>query len=94
LEDISIGKLQPLSDAEIRQKVEHDFPIRLARALDKKIRKRYWNQPQCAGKPLVLAVSPFFEPGSLTYTDDAVLGYLYGFADEHQYRGRRGSCPA
>src|SRR5579863_5615092 len=89
LEDISIGKLKPLSDEEIFDKVENDFPIRMANVLEKKLRHRYWEQPQCAGKSFVLAVSPFFEAGSITYTDDALLGYLYGFADKHEYGGRK-----
>jgi hypothetical protein len=88
LEDISIERLEPRSDEEIFDRVSNDFPIRMARVLEKKLRHRYWEQPQCAGKPLVIAVAPFFEPGSVTYTDDALLGYLYGFADQHQYDGR------
>jgi hypothetical protein len=89
LEDISIEKLAARSDGEILDRVTNDFPIRMARVLEKKLRHRYWEQPQSAGKPLVIAVAPFFEAGSVTYTDDALLGYLYGFAEHHQYDGRK-----
>jgi hypothetical protein len=89
LEDISIGKLAPLSDKEVLDKVSNDFPIRMGRVLEKKLRHRYWEHPDCAGRPLVFAVSPLFESGSVTYTDDALVGYLYGFATEHHYRDRK-----
>jgi hypothetical protein len=88
LEDISIGKLVPLSEEEVSDKVMNDFPIRMARALDAKWRHRYWEQTECVGKPFVIAVAPFFEAGSVTYTDDALLGYLYGFANHHEFDGR------
>jgi hypothetical protein len=86
--DISIRGLANLTQEEVFDKVCNDFPIRMANILRKKLGHRYWELPHCSGMPFVLAVSALHEPGSVTFTDDALAGYLYGLVGEHRYAGR------
>lgn len=79
--DISLRMLAALSEDEIAAKVNVEFPNRMISILKKKMNRRYDQLPQCAGKPLVLMVAPFFEAGSVHYTDDALVDCLYGIRD-------------
>ena len=79
--DISLRALSDLSQAEIVDKVEHEFPKRMRSILMRKLGRRYHERPNCEGLPLVLVVAPFFEAGSTTYVDLALLNLFYGRND-------------
>jgi hypothetical protein len=79
--DISLREMIPLSDAAIFAKVSREFPKRIAKILRRKLAYAYHDLPQCQGKPLVLMVAPFFEAGSVFYTDDALFYPLLGAPD-------------
>lgn len=76
--DISLFEMKELSQQEIEEKANIEFPRRMYAILKKKLRLNYDKLPQCAGKPLVLMVAPFFEPGSAYYIDESLLNCLYG----------------
>jgi hypothetical protein len=78
--DISLGAMQQLSDEEVFEKSTREFPKRMASILRRKLKRRYEKLPHCAGRPLVLMVAPFFEPGAVFYTDDGLVDCLYGTA--------------
>lgn len=52
--------------------------MRLGRALRAKLRKRYWERPELAGSPLVIAIAPFYSEDSLTLSAAGLQIYLYG----------------
>ncbi len=79
--EISISQVKLQSREELDPKVYVEFPRRVVSILHKKLNKRYHELPQCLGRPLILVVAPFFEPGSITYTDDALLDCLYGYTE-------------
>lgn len=79
--DISLVQMKELSEEELVQKVEAEFPRRMLSILKKKINHQYNQLPQCAGHPLILMVAPFFEPGSVYYTDESLVDCLYGIED-------------
>lgn len=79
--DISLLQLENLSEEELAHKVNHEFPRRMFSILNKKLNHQYDKLPQCAGSPLILMVAPFFEAGSVYYTDDALVDCLYGIND-------------
>jgi hypothetical protein len=54
------------------------FAIRIGSALTSKLKKRYWEQPDCKGMPLVFALQAFFDGESLGFSGAAVERYLYG----------------
>ncbi len=76
--DIAIAGIEALSPAEILEKCDEDFPIRIGRALDGKLKHRYWELPHCQRLPFVIAVGPFYEPGSTQYVDENLARFLYG----------------
>jgi hypothetical protein len=78
LADVSLLALRPESAEDIIDRCANDFPIRIGRALNNKLKKEYWSLPHCADVPLVLAIGPFHEPGSGTYIDESLARYLYG----------------
>lgn len=55
----------------------NDFQSRLVRPLVGKLRKRYWELPHVAGKPLVLAVQDFSSEGSLMLLNGPFSSFLY-----------------
>jgi hypothetical protein len=78
--DVSLSAMQQLSDEQIFEKCSYEFPRRMASILQRKLKRRYETLSQCAGKPLVLMVAPFFEPGAPFYSDDGLVDCLYGTA--------------
>lgn len=80
--DISLFQMEELSKQVIEEKSIVEFPRRMASILNKKLRLNYDKLPQCEGKPLILMVAPFFEPGSVFYIDESLLNCLYGINSE------------
>jgi hypothetical protein len=76
--DVSLRRLEQLSDAEIFAKTNVEFPSRIIRSLKKKLRQGYQNLPHCRDIPLVLMIAPYFEAGSGFFTDDALVHPLFG----------------
>jgi len=74
----TIPYMEKLSLDEVQQRIDNDFPVRIGSALFSKLNKRYWELPHCKDIPLVLAVQPFHEAGSLTYTSIGLFSYLFG----------------
>jgi len=90
--DISMDIGYPkLSFEDLYDKSTNEFPIRMGRALLKKLQNKYWLLPHCQGIPFVLIIGPFYEPGSIFYIDDSLARYLYGgwdvFPDWVNYKG-------
>lgn len=79
--DVSAGQLTPLSDEEMYAKAETEFPRRMLRSLSKKVRKNYQRHTHVTGRPIVLMIAPFHEPGSNFYIEDLLLPALYPLAD-------------
>lgn len=75
--DISLLEMKELSQREIEEKEDIEFPRRMCTILKKKLRLNYHKLPQFAGKPIILMVAPFFEPGSAYYIDESLLDCLY-----------------
>lgn len=77
--DISITQLEPISDEEIYERASTTFPHRIISIIRKKLGKRYHQLPHCQGRSLVFIIAPYFEPGSVCYIDESLLGQLYGY---------------
>ena len=80
--DISLLRMKELSQQQLVDKVNVEFPRRMTSIFQKKLRHKYHQLPQCAGKPIILMVAPFFEPGSLFYIDESLLNCLYGINND------------
>lgn len=76
--DISVMEMELLTDIEVIEKVGSEVPRRMRAILNRKLRHAYHELPQCIGKPLVFMVAPFFDAGSVFYTDDTLMYCLYG----------------
>ena len=75
--DVSVARMPALSNEEIHEKASTEFPDRLLASLRKKLRRRYSIHAHVAGKPLLLMIAPFYEPGSSFYTEDSLLPALF-----------------
>lgn len=89
LTDVSLFALRSESTEDVIDKCANDFPIRIGRALNNKLRKAYWSLPHCSDVPLVLAIGPFHEPGCGTYIDESLARYLYGVDRSAERAGDR-----
>lgn len=76
--DISVFQMKELSEPEIVDKENVEFPRRIISILKKKLENQYDRLPQCVGIPIILMVAPFFEPGSVFYPDEALVDCIYG----------------
>ncbi|MCG5079096.1 hypothetical protein [Paraburkholderia tagetis] len=63
---------------EAAENLAHTIPIRLGSPLFTKLRKKYWELPQVANKPLILAIQDFHAAGALATSDIPLVQYLYG----------------
>lgn len=71
------------------------MPIKFGSALFSKLQKKYWEQPNVAGKPLALAIEDFSSPGSMIGSRSALDVYLYGYEHDwaHSDTGRLNITP-
>lgn len=80
--DVSAARMSALSHWQIDEKVATEFPRRIAASLRKKLSHHYEILPHVSGRPLVLMIAPFFEPGASFYIDDSLVPLLYGVPDQ------------
>jgi hypothetical protein len=71
-------KIADLTPDELLNYTQNELAIRFGGPLNANFRKRYWDQPQCAGLPLVFAIATFHDEDALGLTDNALMRYLYG----------------
>lgn len=57
---------------------EQYVPMKFGSALFSKLKKKYWELPHVAGLPLAFAIQDYHEPYSMTWSIDALIGYLFG----------------
>ncbi|WP_437574199.1 hypothetical protein [Sorangium sp. So ce887] len=88
--DISLRSLEDLSHDALSDKVLNEFPVKMGRLLIGKRQKRYWALPHCRDVPFVIIVSPLFEAGSTSFTDDVLSRYLYGIEEYTGWVERNG----
>jgi hypothetical protein len=60
-------------------RMQNVYPIKFGSPLFSKMKKKYWEQEHVQGKPFVLAIEDFHEPGSMVWTAPALELYLYGY---------------
>lgn len=52
--------------------------VRFAKTIGSKLQRRYDQLPHVQGKPFMLAVADFHAPGSMLWSREGLIGYLYG----------------
>ncbi len=70
-------------EEEFQRKILHELPTVFGSSLYSKLNhehdgKKYWELPQCKGKPFVIALQTFHEQNSLAYPDAGLATFLYG----------------
>lgn len=56
--------------------------LRFAKTIGSKLQRRYDSLPHVAGQPFMLAVADFQAPGSMMWSREGLIGYLYGMGAE------------
>ncbi|WP_295705412.1 hypothetical protein [Brevundimonas naejangsanensis] len=79
---------RPKTRDEALAYMENYVPIKLARALKKKLKKKtpYWEQPGMEGLPFAIALQDFHAPGSMTTVARTATEYVFGV--RHSMRGQ------
>lgn len=83
-------KIGDLDASELAAYRRHELGIRYGSPLRSKLRKRYWELPDCTGKPLVLAIQAFHDEDALGMAEGGLASYLYGLESDWT-RGADGS---
>ncbi len=68
----------PQTDEEMQELCNDYMPIKFGSSLYSKLQKKYWEKPHVQGKPLVIAIHDYHMPGSMTWSRNALVEYLYG----------------
>jgi hypothetical protein len=63
---------------ERRERMLGNAAVRFAKTIRSKLDKRYDALPHVVGKPFALALADFHAPGSMLWSREALIGYLYG----------------
>jgi len=71
-------KISDLSHEELIDYRQNELPIRFGSPLVSKLRKKYWELPQCRDIPFVIAIEAFHDEESLALSDSALSRYLFG----------------
>jgi hypothetical protein len=69
---------EPRLPAEAEQYLLNEVAIRFGSPLFSKLKKRYWDLPQCDGAPLVFAIESFHGAGSLGISASSLSRFLFG----------------
>ncbi len=78
-------KIGDLDEAELLHYVTEELPIRFGSPLFSKLKKKYWEHEHCKNIPLVIAIQAFHDEDSLSVSDGALMGYLYGSKSTAQW---------
>lgn len=80
-QDISMVRMENFNYWDDSDDFEFEIPDRFAdrmlASLKNKLKRGYQDLPHVAGKPVVLMIAPFFEPGSVFAPDFPLLDILY-----------------
>lgn len=77
--------LKVKSPEQIIAENSNDMPLRFGSALFSKIKKEYWKLTHVENKPLIFAIADFHDDMSMTWSYNAIFGYLYGMSYKHYY---------
>jgi len=72
------------TEDQIRSFSREYMPIKFGSALTSKLKKRYWESPDVSGKPLLFAIQDFSFTGSMRFTRESLIMYLYGYDYENK----------
>lgn len=64
---------------DLKERVSGIAAERYARTLRNKLRKNYTSLKHVQGKPFAIAIADFHAPGSMMWSREALMTYLYGF---------------
>lgn len=73
---------EPVTPEETTVYLKQYIPIKFGSALFSKLRRRYWELPHVAGKPLLFAIQDFHAPQSMIRARTGLGIYLYGYDHE------------
>lgn len=62
-----------------RERVLGTVTERYARTLRNKLCKKYTEMTHVVGRPFAIAIADFYSPGSMMWSREALISYLYGF---------------
>lgn len=68
----------PQTEEEMQALCDDYMPIKYGSSLYSKLQKKYWEKPHVQGKPLIIAIHDYHMPGSMTWTRNSLVEYLYG----------------
>ena len=68
----------PQNEAEMLFLCNDYLPIKFGSSLFSKLQKKYWEKPQVQGKPFIIAIHDYHMPGSMIWSRNSLVEYLYG----------------
>lgn len=94
VEATTVNPSNPATNIEVTNKeayFTHYVPMKYGSALFSKLKKGYWNLPHVRGHALIFAVQDFHAPRAMTWSNTALVEYLYGLRQLEKKRTDGGS---
>lgn len=80
--EFSIEEPPPLPPEDFWPYIENEMAQKFGSPLFSKVKKRYWERPDVAGHPFVIAIADFHAPASMVWSHTALPLYLHGVGVE------------
>jgi len=87
----NVSELLPKNDKEwearmekIKKKLENEMPLKFGSALFSKLQKKYWELDHVKDLPFIIAIADFHEFMSMTWSQSAIIDFLYGYRYDHK----------
>ncbi|MFC3673111.1 hypothetical protein [Novosphingobium pokkalii] len=85
-----VGAMPSIQPEENEELFSGTAALRFAKTIGSKLQRRYAEMDHVAGHPFAIAMADFHAPGSMVWSREALLGYLYGFgAEPIEINGKR-----
>jgi len=78
----SIIGVPPPPPENLRKYNEAEMVLKFGSPLESKIKKSYWDLPHVQGHCFAIAIADFHAPASMTWSQSALMTYLYGLGAE------------
>ncbi len=69
---------------KMKEKLENEMPLKFGSALFSKLQKKYWKLDHVKNLPFIIAIADFHEFMSMTWSQSALIDFLFGFKYEHK----------
>jgi hypothetical protein len=85
IDGLNVEKGRPTASPEFERYMQDYVPLKFSGPLDRKLRRRYWEEEHIGDRPIALAIADYHYPGSQKWSQSALARYLYGLTHQTEH---------